>query len=82
MVSFSLAVWALIGGVAVVGLLAVLYTFAETIRCERQVHDSKIRAERLRLQYAAQLASQPRDEEVIEVDEAPSEEKEPLRKAA
>jgi hypothetical protein len=82
MVSLPFFVWACIGGVASLGLLAVLYTLAETIRCESYSHDVKVRANRLRLQYAAQLAGEQDDDdaEVIVVDEAPAEE--PRRLAA
>ncbi len=63
-----LEVWMAIGAVAGVGLLAVLYTLAETVRCETYTHDVKVRAHRLRLQYAAQLRTE-QDQEVIVVDE-------------
>ena len=72
MTTFPLEIWMVIAAVAVVGLLAVLYTLAETVRCETYTHDVKVRAHRLRLQYAAQIRSD-QDSEVIVVDEAPEE---------
>jgi hypothetical protein len=80
MVSLPLFAWLSIGGVAFAGLLAVLYTLAETIRCETYTHDVKTRANKLRLQYAAQLRGE-QGHDVIIVDEAPPAE-DSLRRAA
>jgi hypothetical protein len=77
MTTFSLEVWMAIGAVTVFGLLAVLYTLAETVRCESYTHDVKVKAQRLRLAYAAQLRSE-REREIIVVDEAPPEEGDPI----
>jgi hypothetical protein len=77
MTTFPLEVWMAIGAVTVLGLLAVLYTLAETVRCETYTHDVKVKAQRLRLAYAAQIRSE-REREIIVVDEAPAEEDDPF----
>jgi hypothetical protein len=61
--------WVGIAGVAVLSLLAVLYTLAETVRCGMAIHDAQVRKIRRRIQYAEALAAE--QEEVILVEEAP-----------
>jgi hypothetical protein len=67
---FSNEVWVILGGIGCVGVLAVLYTLAETVRCETTRHDVQVRAAELKQRYLAQLRG---EEPVMVVDEAPEE---------
>jgi hypothetical protein len=68
--AFSNEVWVILGGIGCVGVLAVLYTLSETVRCETTRHDVQVRAAELKQRYLAQLRG---EQPVMLVDEAPAE---------
>ena len=68
--SFGNEVWVILGGIGCVGVLAVLYTLSETVRCETTRHDVQVRAAQLKQRYLAQLRG---DGPIMVVDEAPDE---------
>jgi hypothetical protein len=80
MALFSLEVWVILGGIAAIGVLAVLYTLSETVRCESTCHDVRLKAARLRHHYLSQL--RPESQPIIVVDEAPPSAEEPSLSAA
>ena len=67
---FANEVWVILGGIGCLGVLAVLYTLSETVRCETTRHDVQVRAAELKQRYLAQLRG---EQPIMEVDEAPDE---------
>jgi hypothetical protein len=65
--ALSAEIWVLLGGIGCVGVLAVLYTLSETVRCETTRHDVQVRASELKQRYLDQLRG---DQPIMEVDEA------------
>ncbi len=70
MVEFSPEVLLLLTAIGAVAVLAFLGTLANLVRNATAVHDLSVAAAALRINYDRQMA-ESRDEEVIEVDEAP-----------
>ena len=70
MVEFSPEVLLLLAALGAVAVLAFLGTLANLVRTATAVHDLSVAAAALRINYDRQMA-ESRDEEVIEVDEAP-----------
>jgi hypothetical protein len=70
MSAFANEVWVILGGIGCVGVLAVLYTLSESVRCETTRHDVQVRAAELKQRYLAQLRG---DQPIMVVDEAPPE---------
>lgn len=68
MTPFSAELWLLLGLIAFGAVLAVLGRMAGAIEEGKHLHDVKVTADRLRRQYAAQLAAQQGDQELGEVD--------------
>lgn len=48
--------WIVIGVIIAATALCLLYSLADNVRVESQIHDTKIKARNLRDAYAAQLA--------------------------
>jgi hypothetical protein len=75
MAPFSPEVWSLLALIGVGAILATLGRMSSAIEDEKSSHDTRIKADHLRRQYAAQFAAQKSHKEVIEVDvveDAPS----------
>ncbi|MEX2217532.1 MAG: hypothetical protein WD749_02130 [Phycisphaerales bacterium] len=68
MATFPVWVWVVLGLVAVATVVAVLGRLAAAVEDEKRLHDARVIADRLRRQYAAQLAAQHTQHEVIEVE--------------
>lgn len=60
MSDFTAETWVLLGMVAAVGAIGILYTLAQTFAHERRVHELKIRVVELRRSYSKRLAEMGR----------------------
>jgi hypothetical protein len=68
MAPFSVELWLLLALIGAAAVLALLGRIAQAIEDEKIVHLARIKADELRRSYAAQLAAQKSQGEVIEVD--------------
>jgi hypothetical protein len=68
MATFATEFWVVLALVSAVSVLGVLARIAAAVEDEKRLHDAKVTAERLRLQYAAHLEAQHPKEAVIEVE--------------